>query len=83
MRGAGGWKLDDGVKVLDDRGCFESLSMTVWEGSGFRVLDDGCWKLEEGLGRIKRKEKREKKKETREKMMEVPYTFLDTIPSSV
>ena len=64
-------------------GCFESLSKTVWEGSGFRVLDDGCWKLEEGLGRIKRKEKREKKKETREKMMEVPYTFLDTIPSSV
>ena len=58
------------------RGCFESLSKTVWEGSGFRVLDDGCWKLEEGLGRIKRKEKREK-------MMEVPYTFLDTIPSSV
>ena len=30
-------------------GCFESLSKTVWEGSGFRVLDDGCWKLDDGV----------------------------------
>lgn len=68
---------------MDDRGCFESLSMTVWEGSGFGVLDDGCWKLEEGLG--KNQEKRKKRKEKRNKRKDdggYPIHF-DTIPSSV
>ena len=62
--------------------------MTVWEGSGFRVLDDGCWKLEEGLGRIKRKEKREKKREEATGLgvgcfgVRRPRRFFNTVPDA-